>query len=53
MCMSVYGGRVYAFDYSCPQRPEDIGALGTGIFELSDMGVRNLTRVLYRSNTHP
>lgn len=30
-----------------------IGALGTGIFELSDMGVGNLTRVLYKSNTHP
>lgn len=53
MCMSVYGGRVYACDYSCPRRPEDIGALGTGIIELSDMSVGNLTRVLYRSNMHP
>lgn len=53
MCMSVYGGRVYACDYSCPRRPEDIGALDTGIIELSDMGVGNLTRVLYRSNMYP
>lgn len=49
MCMTVWGD-VYKCDY--PQMPEDIVAVGIVIFELSDKGVRNLARVLYRSNKY-